>query len=101
MLKGVGPHKIDVLAVAWIDDHGNRHTNHGYWNYHAGLTLRFFAALRRAADPILRAIAARHRERIELFEMIMRWHIQRWLSWHDGALEIRCSVLSTETNSET
>ncbi len=96
-----GPHKIDTIAVSWIDDHGSRHTNHGFWNYHAGLTLRFFAALRKAADPALQAVAARHRDRIELFELIMRWHIDRSLSWRDGAVEIRSSILSTETNSET
>jgi hypothetical protein len=33
--------------------------------------------------------------------LIMRWHIERSLSWHDGAVEIRSSILSTETNSET
>jgi hypothetical protein len=96
-----GPHKIDAIAVDWIDDHGTRHTNHGYWNYHAGLTLRFFAALRKATDPALRTVAERHRERIELFEMIIRWHIERSLSWRESAVEIRSSVLSTETNSET
>jgi hypothetical protein len=96
-----GPHRIDAIAVDWVDDHGRRHTNHGYWNYHAGLTLRFFAALRKATAPALQAVAVRHRERIELFEMIMRWHIERSLSWRDGAVEIRSSVLSTETNSET
>jgi len=96
-----GPHKIDVIAVEWLDDHGTRQTNHGYWNYHAGLTLRLFAALRRTARPALQAVAARHRERIELLERIMRWHINRSLSWRDGAVEIRTSVLSTETNSET
>jgi hypothetical protein len=96
-----GPHKIDSIAVDWVDDHGTRLTNHGYWNYHAGLTLRFFAALRKAVHPALQAIAARHRERIELLEMIMRWHIERSLSWRGDAVEIRSSVLSTETNSET
>lgn len=96
-----GPHKIDTIAVDWTDDSGGRHTNHGYWNYHAGLTLRFFAALRRSGDPALQAVVARHRERMELLEMIMRWHIERSLTWHDDAVEIRSSVLSTETNSET
>jgi hypothetical protein len=33
--------------------------------------------------------------------MIMRWHLERSLSWRDGAVEIRSSILSTETNSET
>jgi hypothetical protein len=49
----------------------------------------------------LQAVAARHSQRIELFEMIMRWHLDRSLSWRDGAVEIRSSILSTETNSET
>jgi hypothetical protein len=96
-----GPHKIDAVAVAWVDDDGSRKTNHGFWNYHTGLTLRFFAALGKAADPGLQAVAARHSQRIELFEMIMRWHLDRSLSWRDGAVEIRSSILSTETNSET
>jgi hypothetical protein len=96
-----GPHKIDTIAVDWIDDDGTRQTNHGYWNYHAGLTLRFFAALRRARDRDLQAVAGRHRQRIKLFEAIMRWNIQRSVSQHDDAIEIRSSVLSTETNSET
>ncbi len=96
-----GPHKVDVIAVDWVDDHGSRHTNTGFWNFHAGLTLRFFAALRRAGDPALRAVAARHCDRIELFEMVLRRQIERSLTWHDGAVEVRCSTLSTETNSET
>src|SRR5712691_6193982 len=96
-----GPRKIDVIAVDWIDDQGLRHSNHGYWSYHIGLTLRLFAALRRTADPGLQAVAERHRERLEMLEMIMRWNITRSLTWHDGAVEIRCSPLSGETNSET
>ncbi|HEX3952478.1 MAG TPA: hypothetical protein VHW90_02825 [Stellaceae bacterium] len=95
------PRKIDVVAVDWTDDDGVRQSNHGFWNYHTGLTLRAFAALRRSTDPALQAVAARHRERIALFEMIMRWHIEQSLTWHDGAVEIRSSILSTETNSET
>jgi hypothetical protein len=96
-----GPHKIDPIAVDWIDDSGVRQSNHGYWSYHAGLTLRFFAALRKATDPALQAVAARHRDRMELLESIMRWHIDRSLTWHENAVEIRSSILSTETNSET
>lgn len=96
-----GPHKIDVISAAWIDDHGSRHTNAGFWNFHAGLMLRFFAALRKSADPVLQAVAARHRDRIDLFEMLIRRQIELSLTRHADAVEIRSSMLSSETNSET
>jgi hypothetical protein len=96
-----GPRKIDVIGVAWTDDSGARRTNHGLWNYHSGLTLRFFASLRNSTAAAVRAVAAKHRDRIKLFEMIIRWHITRSLSRADGMTEIRSSLISTETNSET
>jgi hypothetical protein len=96
-----GPHKIDVVAASWVDDHGNRHTNNGFWNYHAGLTLRLFTALRNASNPALREIVGRHYERMELLEMIMRRQIKRSATQREDAVEIRSSFLSTETNSET
>ena len=68
---------------------------------HAGLTLRFFAALRQSADPAVQAVAARHQRRIELFEVVLRWQIEHSLDRRDGTVEIRSSTLSTETNSET
>ncbi len=93
--------KIDVIAVDWVNDEGTRHSNHGFWTYHTGLTLRMFAALRRSPEPGIQAVAARHRDRLGLIETIMRWHVERSLTWHDGAVEIRSSILSSETNSET
>jgi hypothetical protein len=96
-----GPRKADVISVAWVDDGGIRHTNNGFWNFHAGLMLRLFGALRNTSDPALQAVAARHRDRIGLFEMIIGWHIAHSLTWHDDAVEIRSSTFSTETNSET
>jgi hypothetical protein len=96
-----GPHKVDVVAVEWVDDDGARKRNSAFWNYHVGLTLRLFAALRNSPEAALRAIAARHAERIELFETMMRRQVERSLYREDGAVEIRCSVLSGETNSET
>jgi hypothetical protein len=96
-----GPHKVDVVSIAWVDDNGIRHWNSGFWNFHAGLMLRLFVALRNTTDPALQEVVARHRERIGLFEMIIRWHIAHSLTWHDDAVEIRSSILSTETNSET
>jgi hypothetical protein len=96
-----GPHKADVVSVAWVDDDGIRRWNSGFWNFQTGLMLRLFGALRNTTDPALQEIVARHRERIGLFEMIIRWHIARSLTWHEDAVEIRSSMLSTETNSET
>lgn len=96
-----GPHKVDAVAASWVADDGTRHTSNGFWNYHAGLTLRFFTALRNASDPALQAIVARHHERMELFEIIMRRQIRRSITRRDDAVEIRSSILSTETNSET
>jgi len=96
-----GPHKADVVAASWVDDQGVRLTNNAFWNYQVGLTLRFFAALRNSPDSRLRKIAARHRDRMELCEMIMLRQIEKSLSRYDGAIEIRTSVLSAETNSET
>ena len=75
-----------------------RRTENGFWNFKVGLTLRFFAALRNAVDPALRAIAARHRERMELLELIMRRQLERSVTEHEDEVEIRCSALSGETN---
>ena len=72
-----------------------------FWNYHAGLTLRLFMALRRSPAPAVQTVYQRHRDRIELLEMIIRHQIQRSVSWRGDAIEIRSSTLSGETNSET
>ncbi len=96
-----GAHKVDVVGVSWIDDHGSRHTNNGFWNFHVGLTLQFFSALRNASEPALRTVLARHCDRIDLFEAVMLRQLEKSTSHHADCLEIRCSMLSTETNSET
>ena len=96
-----GPRKVDVVAVDWVDDQGSRHTNNGFWNFHVGLTLRLFSALRNASDPALRAIMARHRDRIDLFEALMLHQLEKSTTYHADGVEIRCSTLSGETNSET
>ena len=95
------PVKIDVVSTSIGDDRGNRHNENSYWNFNVGLALRLFAALRASPDPELQQIAARHRERIELFELVLHWQLQRSITEHDDAIEIRTSVYSTETNSET
>jgi hypothetical protein len=71
------------------------------WSYKAGLTLRFFAALRQSEDPALRAIAARHRERLDRCERVLRDFLASTTTPRDIGIEIRNSPLSPETNSET
>jgi hypothetical protein len=92
---------VDTIAALMVDSDGVRRTENGFWNFKVGMTLRFFAALRNAVDPQLRAIADRHRERIDLLEMIMRRQLERSVSRYEDGIEIRCSPLSAETNSET
>jgi hypothetical protein len=65
------------------------------------MTLRFFNALRNATNPALQAVAARHRDRIELFEIILRRQLERSISERDDGIEIRIAETAAETNSET
>jgi hypothetical protein len=95
------PRRVDGIATLVRDAAGNRHSEPAFWNFKAGLTLRLFTALRNAPEPELRAVAARHRDRLELFELILRRQIARSLAENDGEIELRCSDLSGETNSET
>jgi hypothetical protein len=101
---GVGqpkPHKIDVVSTSIVLDGYPRHTENSYWNFNVGLALRFFNALRSSSVPELQATAAKHRERMELFEIVMRRQVQRSITPRDDAIEIRTSIYSAETNSET
>jgi hypothetical protein len=93
--------KIDVVSVDWVNDADVRHTNTGFWTYHAGLMLRFFAALRASPNAALQAIAASHRERIELFEIMIRRSLSKSFTRYDDMIELRSSIFSGETNSET
>ena len=93
--------KVDTIATSMVDAHGTRRTADAYWNFKVGITLRFFQALRQAHRPELRQIAARHRERMALLEMIMRDQLRRSTTEHQDGTEIRCSVHASETNSET
>jgi hypothetical protein len=78
-----------------------RQTNNSFWNYQAGLTLRFFNALRMSPDKRLQEILTRHQERIEILEYIIRRQITKSTYSHVDGVEVRSSYLSTETNSET
>lgn len=92
---------VDTIQTLMLDEHGVARTENAFWNFKAGLTLRFFAALHAADNLALRAIAAHHRERMALFEQILRRQIERTVTEHPDGVEIRCSVVSTGTNSES
>jgi hypothetical protein len=95
------PVKIDVVSTSIGDSNGNRYNETSYWNFNVGLALRLFVALRNSPDLVLQQIAAKHRERIELLEMVMRWQLQRSITDRGDCIEIRTAVNSGETNSET
>jgi hypothetical protein len=65
------------------------------------MALRFFAALRKSPDAALQDIAARHRDRIELFELLLHWQLRKCITERDDCIEIRTAEFSAETNSET
>ena len=95
------PVKIDTVSTSIGDAHGNRHNENAYWNFNVGLALRLFAALRASPEANLQQIAARHRERIELLELVLHAQLRRSITERDDSVEIRTSIYSGETNSET
>jgi hypothetical protein len=95
------PYKVDTVAVELPGGRTAGQHQTGFWNFKAGLALRFFAALRQAPVAGLQAIAARHADRIALFEAILRQQLARSMTEREQCVEIRTSVLSGETNSET
>jgi hypothetical protein len=96
-----GPRRIDTVSTMMIDHHGTRRTENPFCNFKVGMTLRFFNALRNSSDPALQAVAAKHRNRIELFEIILRRQLERSISERDDEIEIRIAETAAETNSET
>ncbi|HKS89989.1 MAG TPA: hypothetical protein VJR70_11150 [Stellaceae bacterium] len=95
------PVKIDTVSTLIGDAAGRLHAETSYWNFNAGLALRFFSALRRSRDPDLQRIAGRCRQHIELLELVLRWQLQRSITEREGCIEIRTGIYSGETNSET
>jgi hypothetical protein len=93
--------RIDTVSTHMIDRLGTRRTENAFWNFKAGLTLRFLAALRSSPHPALQSITTRHRERIARLEMILRQQIASSITQQEDGLEIRTAVSSGETNSET
>jgi hypothetical protein len=95
------PCEIDTVSTSIVDRLGARRTENASWNFKAGMTLRFFAALRRSSHPSLRAIAARHGERMDLFEIVLRRQLERSITQREESIEILTAVSAGETNSET
>jgi hypothetical protein len=95
------PLKIDTISTIIVDGNGSRHSENAFWNFNVGLALRFFAALRNSVAPALQAVAARHGDRMELLEMVMRRQIERSIIERDDCLEIAVAEGGGETNSET
>ena len=91
----------DTVSTSIIDRRGIRRTENSFWNFKVGMTLRFFAALRNSPNPALRSIAARHGERMDLFEIVLRHQLERSITHAGESIEIRTAVSAGETNSET
>ncbi|MGD9617877.1 MAG: hypothetical protein AB7H90_22215 [Alphaproteobacteria bacterium] len=92
---------VDTVQTIMFDEQGRPGTANAFWNFKVGLTLRFFAALRAAEEPALRAVAARHRDRMNLLETVMRRQLENSTADHEDGVEISCSVQSAGTNSES
>jgi hypothetical protein len=95
------PDKVDTVSTSLVDRLGTRRTENAFWNFKAGMTLRFFAALRASPHPSLQSIVARYRERIELFEAVLRRQLERSITQREDSIEVRTAVFAGETNSET
>jgi hypothetical protein len=91
----------DTLSTMMVDRCGIRRTENSFWNFKVGMTLRFFAALRNSPNPALRSIAARHGERLDLFEIVLRRQLEKSITQREDSIEIRTAVSAGETNSET
>src|SRR5260370_38493294 len=93
--------KVDTISTMLIDGTGHRHSETAFWNFNIGMGLLFFGALRGTTNPTLQAIAAKHAERMELLEMIMRRQVERSIIERDDCIEIAVVEGGGETNSET
>ena len=95
------PDQIDTVSTNVVDRLGTRRTENAFWNFKAGMTLRFFNALRTSPHPSLRSIAARYGERMDLFETILRHQLEKSITQREDSIEVRTAISAGETNSET
>ncbi len=93
--------KQDVVTVDYLAPDGKRHSMPAFWNYHIGITLRMVNAIRASQHPGLQVVWAKHATRFTTLEWMMRHRVEQCLRPRGDGMEIRTSVLSSETNSET
>jgi hypothetical protein len=94
-------HEFDVVCVEYFDEHRKRHSLETFWNFKVGLSLSLFNALTHTRHEGLKSVWSKHKDRLAPLEAHMRAQIERSIRISDGSVEIRCSELSGETNSET
>ena len=95
------PYQIDTVSTSMVDRLGARRTENAFWNFKAGMTLRFFAALRKSSHPSLRSIVARRGEQMDLLEIVLRRQLERSITQREDSIEVRTAISAGETNSET
>jgi hypothetical protein len=93
--------KVDTIGIRWTDEAGQPRVSHAFWNFHVGLTLRLFRALRESPDAGLRALHAGYADRLAVLEPLLLRQVALGTREHPDGREIRSSWLSSETNSET
>jgi hypothetical protein len=72
-----------------------------FWNFKAGLTLRFFNELRASSNTAVREIAVRHCQHLKTLDATLRRQLRSSLIERDRCIEFRTSRHSGGTNSET
>ena len=93
--------KVDTVTTTMIHASGQNHAENSFWNFKAGMTLRCFSALCASPNPALQAIVQQHGPRLELLKMLLLRQISASITGHMDGVEVRTSVYSGETNSET
>ena len=88
----LAPQAIDLGAGGRIDtvgmvspDAAGEIGETAFWNFKAGLTLRFFGALRRSPNAAVQAIASRHRDRLAVFDAVLRRQLAQAAVEHAAA----------------
>ncbi len=96
-----GRRKQDVVGIDFQQPHKNHTFVDAYWNFCTALALRAILALKLNDIPEISGIYKKHEVRLEIFETLIRMQFARSTTVRDGAIEVRTSVLSGESNSET
>lgn len=93
---------IDSVHVRWVDGRGAPRDHPAPWSYQAALTLRLLLALAQGRDPVARAAAAAHRDRLPLLIAVLGEQLRRAMRVRTvEEVEFLSSAASGETNSET